>query len=99
MHALGHAWTGHLFWVLVAGLILALVALLGLALMRRGAARARRLRRERATLLAENERLSDPSQSPFFAGDGAANEAPAQASAPAAHPTERRRFLRRTHRK
>jgi hypothetical protein len=48
VHALGHTWIGHLYWVLVAGLIIALVGVVGLVILRGGAARARRLRRQRA---------------------------------------------------
>ncbi len=78
VHALGHTQSVHPYWIVVAGLAIALVGSLGLAMMRSGAARARRLRRERAELLAENERLSrdlaDPAESPFFADDSAADD-------------------------
>ena len=70
VRALGHTWLWHQYWVLAAGLVIAFVALLGLSAMWAGAANARRLRRERAELLAENAalggRLSDPDASPFF---------------------------------
>jgi hypothetical protein len=58
VHALGQTWTVHAYWVLVAGLIVAGVGLLGLAIMNRGAERSRRLRRERRALATENRRLS-----------------------------------------
>jgi hypothetical protein len=61
VHGLGHTWEWHPYWVLVAGLSIALVGVLGVALMRAGAVYARRLRRETAKLLAERAALSpDP---------------------------------------
>src|SRR6266550_2874425 len=51
VHALGQTWTMHAYWVLVAGLIVAGVGLLGLAIINRGAERSRRLRRERRALV------------------------------------------------
>jgi hypothetical protein len=57
VHALGQTWSVHVYWVLVAGLVIAVVGLLGLAIMNGGAARARRLRRERRALARENKRL------------------------------------------
>lgn len=77
VHALGHTQTVHPYWIVVAGLAIGLVGVLGLAMMRTGAARARRLRHERADLLAENERLSrglaDPADSSFFSDDDGAS--------------------------
>jgi len=97
VHALGYTWTGHLYWVLVAGLIIALVGVVGLAILRRGAARARRLGRQRAGLLAENERLiervRDPAKSSFFADTGRAGTGPALSSAAGRHP--KRHVVRR----
>ena len=58
VHALGQTWTMHAYWLLVAGLIVAVVGLLGLAIINRGAERSRRLRRERRALARENRRLS-----------------------------------------
>jgi hypothetical protein len=58
VHALGQTWTVHVYWVLVAGMAIAVVGLLGLAMMKTGALRARRLRRERRALARENARLS-----------------------------------------
>jgi hypothetical protein len=58
VHALGQTWTVHAYWVLVAGLIVAGVGLLGLAVINRGAERSRRLRRERRALATENRGLS-----------------------------------------
>ena len=58
VHALGQTWTVHAYWVLVAGVIVAVVGLLGLAIINRGAERSRRLRHERRALARENRRLS-----------------------------------------
>jgi len=58
VHALGQTWTVHAYWVLVAGLIVAVVGLLGLSIINRGAERSRRRRRERRALARENRRLS-----------------------------------------
>lgn len=77
VHALGHTWSVHLYWVFVAGFVVPLVALIGLAWLRGGAVRSRRRRRERAEMLAEYERLSarervrNPAQSEFFSGETA----------------------------
>jgi hypothetical protein len=53
VHALGQTWTVHAYWVLVAGLIVAVVGLLGLSIINRGAERSRRRRRERRALARE----------------------------------------------
>jgi hypothetical protein len=58
VHALGQTWIVHAYWVLVAGLVIAVVGLLGLAIINRGAERSRRRRRERRGLARENSRLS-----------------------------------------
>jgi hypothetical protein len=58
VHALGQTWTVHAYWVLVAGAVITVVALVGLAMMKTGAARARWRRRERRALARENTRLS-----------------------------------------
>lgn len=58
VHALGQTWTVHAYWVLVAGLVIAVVGLLGLSIINRGAERSRRRRRERRALARENRRLS-----------------------------------------
>jgi uncharacterized integral membrane protein len=69
VHALGHTWTGHVYWLLLAGLLIVLVGVLGLALLR--GARARQLRRQRAALATgkelPSERVRDPATSFFFA--------------------------------
>jgi hypothetical protein len=97
VHALGHTWSGHLYWVLVAGLIIALAGVVGLAIMRRGLSRARGRHRERAELLADNkrltERLGDPDDSSFFSGDTEATDA----AAPGPDTAETKRSLRRRH--
>ena len=58
VHTLGQTWTVHAYWVLVAGLVIAVVGLLGLSIINRGAERSRRRRRERRALARENRRLS-----------------------------------------
>lgn len=97
VHALGHTWTGHLYWLLLMGLIIALVGVLGLALLRGGAARARRLRRRPAVLATANEppseRVGDPATSAFFA-DTRQTEAD---SATGGHRPMRRHASRRGH--
>jgi hypothetical protein len=97
VHALGHTWTGHVYWLLLAGLIIALVGVLGLVLVRGGAARAPRLRHQRAALATENEppseRVRDPATSPFFADTGQAEANPAVGG----HRTVRRHASRRGH--
>jgi uncharacterized integral membrane protein len=73
VHAAGHTWAVHPYSIVLAGLAIGFVGLLGLTMMRAGAGRVHRLRRERAELLAENERLSnalaDPTASSFFDDD------------------------------
>jgi hypothetical protein len=59
VHALGQAWTGHLYWVLVAGIVIAAVAALGIAAINLAGARIRLARRERGLFAAENERIAD----------------------------------------
>ena len=58
-HALGNTYTVHAYWVFVAGMVVLAVAAIGLSMMRRGASRGARVRRERRELAAENARLSD----------------------------------------
>jgi hypothetical protein len=58
VHALGQTWSGHLYWLVVAGLIIAAVALLGLMLVRAGGAHAWRVRRDRRTLAQERKSLA-----------------------------------------
>jgi membrane protein implicated in regulation of membrane protease activity len=95
VHVLGQTWSGHVYWVLVAGLIIAVAALLGLAVMRVGVSRARRQRRERAELIAENqwlsERVRDPETTSFFAGEAAA----ADTTSPDGDRSEETRLYRR----
>ncbi|PZS20321.1 MAG: hypothetical protein DLM57_01860 [Pseudonocardiales bacterium] len=54
-------WTWHFdaLWLAVLGAAILVVAVLGLAMMRAGGRRARRLRRERRELAAENRRLAE----------------------------------------
>jgi uncharacterized integral membrane protein len=56
-HALGHAWTGSMYWLLVAGLIILAVAVIGVLAVRLSG--TRRLRRERAALAEQNQDLAD----------------------------------------
>lgn len=95
VHALGHTWSGHPYWVLVTGLIIALTGVLGVAVIRGDLTRVRRQRQERAQLMAENKQLSErvgnPDASPFFSGDAAATDT----KAPGADPTGKARSFRR----
>lgn len=59
VHALGNTWSVHLYWFLVIGLVIAAMALAGLAIMKAGSKRARRLRQERRSLSVQNERLNE----------------------------------------
>jgi hypothetical protein len=59
VNGLGYSWDVHVYWVLVAGLVIAAVGFLGLAMMRAGSVHAARLRRERRGLKRENARLND----------------------------------------
>jgi hypothetical protein len=71
LHAVGQVWTVHIYWIVVAGLVIALVGVIGAAIIRAGIARNLRLRREHAELLAQNrrlaERLGESAGSSFFA--------------------------------
>lgn len=70
VHAFAHTVTLQPYSILAAGAAIVVAALIGVALMRRGTGRVRRLRREIDQLLAENARLSDlaagPESSFFF---------------------------------
>ncbi len=59
IHAFGRVWDVHLYWVVVAGMVIAAVAALGVAAISRGGLRLRRVRRERGLFAAENERIAD----------------------------------------
>jgi hypothetical protein len=59
VHGLGYTWNVHVYWVLVAGLVIAAVAFFGVAVMRAGSAHSARLRTERRNLRRENARLND----------------------------------------
>lgn len=59
VNGLGYSWDVHVYWVLVAGLVIAAVGFIGIAMMRAGAVHASRLRMERRGLKRENARLSD----------------------------------------
>lgn len=58
IHAFAHTVTLQPYSILAAGAVIAVIALIGVAVMRSGAARSRQLRRERDALLAENARLA-----------------------------------------
>lgn len=58
LHGLGQTWTLHLYWVLLIGLVIGVVAALGLAMMRYGTTHSWRIRQERRSLAAENRRLT-----------------------------------------
>ena len=58
VHALGWHWHVPAFWLAIAGLAIMAVFVIGVAAWRSGAARARRIRRERRELARENQRLS-----------------------------------------
>ncbi len=72
VHALGHTSNVHAYWLVVAGLIITAVGLGGLAMMRSGGARYRRLRREHRMLVRDHERLADSYASGYPANDDAA---------------------------
>ena len=59
VHALGNSWNVHAYWLVVAGLVIAVVAIIALAMIRGGGARYRRLRREHRALVRDHERLAD----------------------------------------
>ena len=58
VHAVGQQWTVHLYWLVVLGAVAVVVALVGLAAIRRGTQKVRRSRREHAQLLDARERLA-----------------------------------------
>ena len=59
VHVLGRVWTGHLYWVMVAGVVITAVGALGLAAIGKAGLRMRNARRERNLFAAENERIAD----------------------------------------
>jgi len=69
VRAVGHGWLWPEHRVVTAGLAIGFLGLVGVALLRHGMARRRRLRREHAELVAENDRLRellDLDALPFF---------------------------------
>jgi hypothetical protein len=56
--AFDHQWSGHVYWIFVAGMTVALSGAVGLAIVHHGVRRLRRRRHEIAELLAERDRLS-----------------------------------------
>jgi hypothetical protein len=70
VHVFGHTLTLQPYSIMAAGAALALVALIGIAVMRMGTARTRDLRKQRDALIAENARLAHgeagPPSSFFF---------------------------------
>lgn len=75
VHAAGHTWHWPSYWLVLAGLLIALIAWLGATLIRTGIMSARRARREMAKLRIEHgpygsHLLPDPDASPFLADTG-----------------------------
>ena len=69
VHVFGSVWDLQPHWILAAGAGIAVIAMVGVALMQVGVARSREIRRERDELLAENARLNGrtaESQPPSF---------------------------------
>jgi uncharacterized integral membrane protein len=58
VHALGWHWHVPAFWLAISGLAIMAVFVIGASAWRTGAARGRRIRRERRDLARENQRLS-----------------------------------------
>jgi len=58
VRVLGYDWHGHAYWVLVAGLVIAAVGFVGIAIMRSGAIYGARRRTEQRGLAKENARLN-----------------------------------------
>jgi hypothetical protein len=59
VHVFATHYSVHAYWLAVAGLVIMAVFAIGLAMSRAGAARQRRLHRERRDLARENQRLSE----------------------------------------
>jgi len=59
VHLLGRVWTGHLYWIVVAGIVITVVGLLGMAVIGKAFVGIRNARRERRRFAAENERIAD----------------------------------------
>ena len=59
VRAVGHSWLWPEHRIVTAGLAIGFIGLVGVALLRHGAARRRRIRREQAELVAENDRLRE----------------------------------------
>ena len=96
VHAAGHTWHWHSYWLLLAGLGITVVTWLGAALVRTGITSARRNRREMAKLRIEHDRpgghlLPDPDTSPFMADTNL------QTPIPNPHPAKRYRPRRGHH--
>ena len=69
VHVFGNVWELQPHWILAAGAGVAVIAMIGVAMMQVGAARSREIRRERDELLAENARLNGrtaEAESSFF---------------------------------
>jgi uncharacterized integral membrane protein len=71
VHYLGRVWDIHMYWLVVAGLAIAVIAIAGLVLIARGGRRYRQMRREHRLLVRDRERLlaSRPAQ-PVALDDG-----------------------------
>jgi len=59
VRAVGHSWLWPEHRIVTAGLAIGFLGLVGVAMLRRGLTRRRRLRRELAELVAENDRLRE----------------------------------------
>jgi uncharacterized integral membrane protein len=57
VHYLGRVWDIHMYWLVVAGLVIAVIAIAGLVLIARGGRRYRQMRREHRVLVRDRERL------------------------------------------
>jgi len=87
VHALGHAWTGSAYWLLVAGLVILAVAVIGVLAVR--VSGTRRLRRERTALAEQHEVLADQ-----LGLTTEAEQRPAEQQPQATHHGQRRIFHR-----
>jgi hypothetical protein len=84
VHGLGYTGTIHLYWVLVAGLAIAVVGIAGVAMMSSGAAHSSSRRRQRRELARENARLSRLAEHPVTTSPDVVTPAQAAPMTPAA---------------
>src|SRR4051794_2201885 len=74
VHWLGRIWQVDQYWLVVSGIVIAVVGVLGLVMIRAGARRYRRLRREHRTLIRDHEGLTDTTE--YAAVDGSPSTVP-----------------------